>query len=124
MRDAGVWDRACVIETVRLTPWGTRQRPYLFRDSLRSPCPTLAAPRDDQVCAGRQLADRGVSHLRETADPVADYVRSGPTRSNPTAGSRCRAPGISLCCRPHRRGPPCFIDEIAPMPRLYPYAHW
>ncbi len=41
MREAGVWDERQIADTVRITPWGTKARPYLFASPFAV---TLTAP--------------------------------------------------------------------------------
>ena len=41
MRAAGMWDDIRIADTVRITPWGTKPRPYLFTDEV---VVTLTAP--------------------------------------------------------------------------------
>ena len=45
-RKAGVWDPAWIVETVRITPWGQLDRPYLFTDAVTV---TLSTPLLDDV---------------------------------------------------------------------------
>ena len=124
MRDAGVWDPACVIETVRMTPWGTRERPYFFRDSLRVTLsnPWLAHTTIRYALDGSPTTTESAIYekpltLARTTSIQADAFQSNRRVSLPSTGNFALLPAV-----PPR--PAVFIDEIAPMPRLYPYAHW
>lgn len=41
LREAGLWDEKQIADTVRITPWGTKARPYLFAEPFAV---TLTAP--------------------------------------------------------------------------------
>ena len=124
MREAGIWDPPKLTEQVRLTPWGTRERPYFFRESVRV---TLSTPwladatirysLDDTPSTPESAVYEDPITLTETTSVTADAFRSDLGVGLSSAGYFVRIPATPP-------GPDVFIDEIAPMPRLFPYPHW
>ena len=124
MRKAGVWDDRWIVETVRITPWGTRGRPYLFTDSVTV---TLFAPwlegveirctLDGNEPTGKSPRYRKPLVLSETTTVRTAAFRDGKRVSLPT-----RAFFARLAPRPPQ--PDVSLDEVAPMKRQYPAGIW
>ena len=141
MRDAGIWDPLSLTETVRMTPWGTRERPYFFRDSVRVtlsipwlPDATIKYTLDDGPSTAESAVYEEPLALSETTFVQADAFRSNLRVSLPSAGYFVRIPATpprprSITDSPELSRdaayrPDVFVDEITPMPRLFPYPHW
>ena len=124
MRDAGMWDNGWVIETVRMTPWGTHERPYYFHDSVRVtlsnpwlPDASIRYTLDGSSPTEKSAVYEEPLSLSETTSVQADAFFSDRQVSLSSTGYFVRIP-------PQPPLPDVFVDGISPMPRQYPYPHW
>ena len=124
MRKAGVWDNTWIVETVRITPWGTADRPYQFTDSvavmLHAPWlggaeirytldgaePSPASPRYD-----KPLTINATTTLRAAA------FRDGKRVSLTTGALYTRLGPVPPL-------PDVDLRQLAPVPRQYGYGIW
>lgn len=122
LRRQRLWDDATPADPVRLTPWGTADRPYLFESSVavtltfpNDPAaviryttddtqPTLASPRFD-----------GPIDVRDATTITAAAFRDDRVVSLPGRGVFLRLP-------PAPPTPDVYLDQLTPIREDYP--HW
>jgi hypothetical protein len=77
---AGLWDRSKIVDPVRVTPWGTTQRPHLFEKEV---VVTLSAP----LQAGAEIR-----YTTDGSEPTADSTQyTAPLKLAETAHLRIAA---------------------------------
>jgi nicotinamidase-related amidase len=119
-RKAGVWNDEWIVETVRITPWGKRPRPYLFE---KSTIVTLTTPWLEKVeirytLDGSEpgphspLYEKPIN-LTDTADLHTAAFRDGVRVSLPTSAYFARLPA-----RPPK--PDVYLDALKDV--IDPYA--
>jgi nicotinamidase-related amidase len=122
MQKAGVWDDNAVLEMVRISPWGARQRPYQFHDTVTV---TLTSP---------WLSDVDIGYTTDGSEPGPASARyAKPLRLTETTvlrtvalrqGRRVSLPSESLFVRlaPLPPAPDVYLDEpkspLSPPPDL------
>jgi nicotinamidase-related amidase len=111
MRKSGVWDENAVVEMVRISPWGARQRPYQFHDAVTV---TLTSP---------WLGDVDIRYTTDGSEPGPASARyAKPLRLTGTTvlrtvalrqGRRVSLPSQSLFVRlaPLPPAPDVYLDE-------------
>jgi hypothetical protein len=124
MRKAGVWDESWIVETVRITPWGTGLRPYQFTDSvtvtLRTPW--LADVEIRYTLDGSRPDVRSASYKRPLRLSKTTTLRTTAFRDGKPASLPGDAYFVRL--RPMPPEPDVYLDQIAPMKRQYGYNIW
>jgi len=111
-RKAGVWNDDWIVETVRITPWGTTQRPYFFEDAVTVTLTTPwlsdvqvrytldgGEPRPDSPLYDKPLLMTATTHLQTAA------FRNGARVSVPT-----RSHFVRLPARPP--APDIYLDDL------------
>jgi len=119
LRKAGLWDDAWITEYVRITPWGTPGRPYLFEDAatvtLTSPWIGGAEFRyttdGTEPAAGSPLYTKGLRFTGTTHLRVAAF-RDGRAVSLPSEGFFVRLPAAP-------RKPDVSVSSLERIPELY-----
>ena len=121
MKKAGRWRTEWVVDPVRITPWGTESRPYLFEKSVTVAltCPFLPGTQIRYTLDGRdptaqsKLYDKPFP-LIETARLRAAAFRDGQEIS--LVGSGCF---VKLGPVPPK--PDVYLDQVEPIGEHYPY---
>jgi nicotinamidase-related amidase len=119
-RRAGVWNDQWIVETVRITPWGKKLRPYFFE---KSTLVTLITPLLDRVqihytLDGSEPGPKSPRYekpiqLKETADLRTAAFRDDIRVSVPTNAYFARLPAMP-------RKPDVYLDELKDV--IDPYA--
>lgn len=124
MREAGVWDEDWIVETVRITPWGTGLRPYQFTDSVMV---TLRTP---------WLENVGIRYTLDGSRPDSQStLYEKPLRLTETTTLRTAAfrdgkpaslPGDAYFARLGAMPPEpdAYLDQLTPRKRPYGYNIW
>jgi nicotinamidase-related amidase len=121
MRKAKVWKDDWVVDPVRLAPWGTAQRPYVFEErtvvALTLPLTEGAEirstldgsePKADSALYTRPLKVERTTQLRALG------FRGGKAVSLPAKATLVRLP-------PRPPMPDVAVGELKPVPRQYPH---
>ena len=120
LKRASVWDESWVVDMVRMSPWGKKNRPYFFESSTLV---TLASPytHDARIVYTLDGSEPAVnSPTYENPFPLKDTttVRTAAFRGNrlvtiPTEGLYIRLPAAPAL-------PDIFLDELKPVPSRTP----
>ena len=124
MRKARVWDEKWMVETVRITPWGTRLRPYQFMDSV---VVTLRTPWLEDVQIRYTLdGSRPDSQSTLYEEPLRFSATTALRTTAFRDGKPASLPGDAYFVRlgPMPPEPDVYVDQITPLPRQYGYNIW
>lgn len=108
LRAAGCWDDAWVVDPVRITPWGTPERPHLFEDPI---IVTLTAP---------WQPDAAIYYTLDGSEPTSQSLRyRQPFMIEETTYIRAAAfEGDRPVCLPSH-GYVARLDTRPPIPEVY-----
>lgn len=117
----GLWNDDWITEPVRLSPWGTSARPYFFEQwvdvSLNTPWlekVEIRYTKDGSAPHSSSTLYKRPFRIAETSTLRAAAFRRGKRVSLASEGCFVR-----LDLRPPK--PDVCLDELQPLPRLYPY---
>jgi hypothetical protein len=121
MKKAGRWQTEWVVDQVRMTPWGTESRPYLFEKSVTVAltCPFLPGTQirytldGSEPTAQSKLYEKPIQ-LLETGRLRAAAFRGGQEIS--LVGS-----GYFVKLNPVPPKPDIYLDQVEPIRENYPY---
>jgi hypothetical protein len=123
-KEMGLWREDDVVEAVRFTPWGAQQRPYFFRESV-----TIAATFTGNEQASifycldgtepdenSMLWQKPLTVSKTVNIKAAAYFRNRKVSAT-SEGFFARMPDPPPA-------PDIYLDELNPLPRLFPSSHW
>ncbi|NQT51207.1 NPCBM/NEW2 domain-containing protein [bacterium] len=124
MRKAGVWDDRWIVETVRITPWGTLERPHQFLDAVTV---TLHAPWLENVATrytldGSKPTSRSPRYEKPLALTKTTTLRAAAFRGRDRLSLISDAVFTRLGAVPPL--PEVCLDELTPVPRQYGHRMW
>lgn len=120
MKKARRWNDDWIVDPVRVAPWGTEARPYVFDDAITV---TLAAPSASRTEIRYTLdgTDPNAGSARYTRPLTIDRttdLRTVSFRDGRQATLPSRAYFVRLPAKPPK--PDVFLDTLEPLPRQYP----
>jgi alpha-L-fucosidase len=124
MKRAGAWDDGWVVEAVRITPWGTEQRPYQFAEAATV---TLTAPwlQDAEIryaLDGAEPSRTSTLYAKQVRLTETTRLRAAAFKDGRKVSLDSAAYFVRLPARPP--GPDVFLSELKPVKRQYPHAAW
>lgn len=124
MAKVGVWNDEDLVETVRITPWGTDLRPYQFTESVRA---SLRAPWLEDVnirytLDGSEPGSRSTLYEKPLQLTGTSILRTAAFRDGRQASLATRAYFVRLAPIPPKPGVP--LDQLTPMKRQYGSNIW
>ena len=121
LHGVGLWNDEWITEPVRLSPWGTSPRPYFFEQSVDVSLNTpwlekveIRYTRDGGEPRPNSTLYKRPVRIAETSVLRAAAFRGGKRVSLPSEGYF-----VQLGPKPPQ--PAVCLDELRPLPRLYPY---
>ena len=124
MRKAGVWNDAWVVETVRISPWGTKDRPYQFTQSVAVTLytPWLSDVEVRYTLDGGEPGAKSPRYDRPLAVGKTTALRTAAFRAGKKVSLTSRAMFVRLGEAPPL--PDVHLAQLPPMSRQYHHQAW
>ena len=121
MKKAGRWRTEWVVDPVRITPWGTESRPYLFEKSVTVAltCPFLPGTQIRYTLDGSEPTAQ--SKLYEKPFPLIETARLRAAAFRDGQEISLVGSGYFVKLGPVPPKPDIYLDQVEPIRENYPY---
>ncbi len=124
MKKAGVWNDAWVVEMVRVTPWGTKDWPYLFSGDVKV---TLSSPQQPGVAIhytldGAEPGPSSPSYSKPLDVGKTTLLRTAAFRNGRRVTSVSEGYFVRLGSTPPK--PDVYLDRLQPVTPARPDWQW
>ena len=123
-KEMGLWREDEFMEAVRFTPWGTQERPYFFRESV-----TISAAFTGDVPAtifytldGSEPDETSIRFEKSLTVSKNVNIKAAAYHRNRKVSTTSEGFFVRIPAPPP--APDIYLDELNPLPRLFPSSHW